>query len=117
MTPRRPVLLLATVLGAVLAGAAAPVASNTPLVVTHPASPLAPAAPGDNFTPAPMPNLDLDGSTLHKPGPVGVVVTPRLFRERQPTVGDGYTPNSTIDGEQTRRFRPMPGLNLNVPLP
>jgi hypothetical protein len=109
--------LLATVLGAALAGAAAPVASNAPLVVTHPAPPLAPAAPSGNFTPAPMPNLDLDGSTFRKTGPAGVVVTPMLFRERQPTVGDGYTPNSTIDGEQTKRFRPMPGLNLNVPLP
>lgn len=127
MMTRPPMHLAGALLAAVLVGGAgapnlnvAVAEPGTPLVATAPAPApgrAAPAAGGFTaFGPAPVPDQDLDGYRL-KQAPAKVELSPSLFHERLSTVGDGYTPNSTVDSEQTKRLRPMPGLNLNVPLP
>ena len=99
----------------VATGAAAPTTTTTepPATVVYPAQ----SSPGNVFAPAPVPDLDLDGSMSRKTDPAKVGLSPTLYHQHPTLTGEGYTPNSTMDGEQTRRFLPMPGLNLNVPLP
>jgi len=99
-----------------------PVALADPIGGTALAAPqLVPARPAPGaalptFAPAPVPDLDLDDGAFHRDGPAKVELTPNLFHQHQSFLGDGYTPNSTIQGEQTKRLRPTPGLNLSVPL-
>jgi hypothetical protein len=103
---------------ALLSGAAAP-AGRTPFAMAQPLPggvALPNAAAPSAFTPAPVPDLDQDDYTFRKNGPAKVEVTPNLFHQRETVSGDGFTPNSTIFGEQTKRFRPTPSLNLSVPL-
>ncbi len=103
---------------ALLIGAASP-SQTLPLAMTQPlpggtALPDTSAATG--FTPAPMPDLDQNDGSLGKTGPAKVEVTPGLFHRHENQTGDGFTPNSTIFGEQTKRLHPAPSLNLSVPL-
>jgi hypothetical protein len=68
------------------------------------------------FAPAPVPDSDLDNPT--RPLDSGhVELTPGFvhpfYKSRQ---GDGYTPYSTLEEGQHSRYRPVPGLNLSVPL-
>jgi hypothetical protein len=67
------------------------------------------------FAPAPVPDIDQQG-VRQKPGPARMELTPSFYKPREGPSGDGFTPNSTIYGEQTKRLLPTPGLNLNVPL-
>jgi hypothetical protein len=118
MTPRTLAASMALLAAALLSGAAAPPGA-TPLAMVQPlpgglALPASPAASG--FTPAPVPDLDQDDGSFRKSGPSKVEVTPNLFHQRETKSGDGFTPNSTIFGEQTKRLRPAPGINLSVPL-
>jgi hypothetical protein len=104
---------------ALLTGAASPT-RLIPLTLVEPllppkhlsAAPLAP--PPSAFTPAPMPDIDLQAGGT--PGPATVEVTPNLFNQPRTYQGEGYTPNSTVEGEYARRIRPTPGVNLSVPL-
>jgi hypothetical protein len=93
-----------------LAGPAPPLVAIAP----KPAPPAAVAPPV--FVPAPMPDLEFEDNAQQKRGPAGVELSPNLYHPHQGYLGDGYTPNSTIEGEQNRRLRPMPELNLSVPL-
>ena len=110
---------------ALLAGAASP-GGNAPLTIYAPALPLplvvTPRQPPPAsvarpvFLPAPVPDLELDDNSLRKTGPAQVELTPNLFHPQQTFWGDGYTPHSTVEDQQNGKLRPMPGLNLSVPL-
>jgi hypothetical protein len=119
MTYRAALLGSALVTGAASPAPYPPLAMAGPLPLTVFAAPrpvaiTGLAAPG--FAPAPVPDLDQDGGGLHRDGPAKVELTPNLFHQSQSYLGDGYTPNSTVQGEQTKKIRPTPGLNLSVPL-
>jgi hypothetical protein len=105
---------------AVLLMAASPSQGPTPLAMAQPMlsppSSFRPADVAPSFSPAPVPDVDQDGVGAPKTGPSRVVLTPSFYHQRDRTKGDGYTPNSTIYGEQTKRLRPAPGINLRVPL-
>jgi hypothetical protein len=111
---RRAALLAA----ALLTGAASPT-QTLPLAMVQPlpggiALPDSSAPAG--FTPAPVPDLDQNDGSFGKGGRAKVEVTPGLFHQRENPSGDGFTPNSTIFGEQTKHLHPAPSLNLSVPL-
>ena len=72
----------------------------------------APANPG--FQPAPVPNPDLFAPRSR--GQAGAAVTPNLFHQQKTYRGEGFTPGSTAEGEQTKRVKPTPGMSLTVPL-
>jgi hypothetical protein len=122
----RQLLVLAGPLFAALLTAGASPGPNLELAVVDPIRPLTAFAPapgqsaatpgGAAFTPAPMPDPDMGRSFKLKPGPQEAKVSPSFFQARKSTVGDGYTPYSTVDTEQTKRMRPTPTLNLSVPL-
>ena len=111
----------AALLGAALLTAAAspphfpPLALTEPLVLPSIIAPQAAVAhPG--FAPAPVPDVDFEGGSLHKQEPAKVELTPNIFHDHQGYLGDGYTPNSGIPREQSKRLLSAPGLNLSVPL-
>lgn len=70
---------------------------------------------GSLYTPAPVPNENVE-----RPGHGGqrahTELTPGLYRPGKSYLGDGYTPGSTIQGEEQRRYKPLPNLSLSVPL-
>jgi hypothetical protein len=119
MTAQTLARTVALAAAAVLAGAAgtpksSPFAMATPLLPSG--TSLQASPPPEVFTPAPMPDPDQTNSSWLKAAPAKVEVSPNLFHTRQSYLGDGYTPNSTIQGEQTKRIHPAPGLSLSVPL-
>jgi hypothetical protein len=79
-----------------------------------PVPPIPPAVqPADEA--APVPDV-----ALRQPTPAarsGLNVSPSLFNTPRQFRGDGYTPNSSAQAAQERQFRPIPGLNLQLPLP
>ncbi len=111
---RRAALLAAALLG----GGASPTRTS-PLAMVQPLPggiDLPETSASGAFTPAPVPDLDQSESSLHKAGPAKIAVVPSLFHQRETTSGEGFTPNSTVFGEQTKRLHPAPSLNLSVPL-
>ena len=69
------------------------------------------------YTPAPVPDIDLEPPQSRNSQPGGAELTPRLLRaQKKLYLGEGYMPGSSIDGEQQKRVKPLPGLNLSVPL-
>jgi hypothetical protein len=121
----RSMIYRTALLGSALATAAAspprypPFAMADPLPLSVFSTPSPVAATGAairGFAPAPVPDIDKDGGALHKAGPAKVELTPNLFHQRQTYQGDGYTPYSTVQGEQTKKIRPAPGFNVSVPL-
>jgi hypothetical protein len=111
---RAGLLAAALLLGAASPGTYGPlVAFDTmPPIVGGPPS----AATHSAFSPAPVPDLEQSSGGWRKAEPSRVQLTPSFFHQREGVSGDGYTPNSTVFTEQTKRLRPTPGLNLNVPL-
>jgi len=109
--------MAALLAASLLTGAAAP-APTSPLAMVQPlpGGIALPQSSASGFTPAPVPDLDQDDATAHKSGPAKVEVMPGLFHQHETTPGEGFTPNSTIFGEQTKRLHPAPSLNLSVPL-
>lgn len=76
----------------------------------------APVARGaDGYEPAPVPDTDVYTPHAER-GPVGPTLTPGLFQPGKTYRGEGFTPGSTAQGDQEKRFRPTPGINLSVPL-
>ena len=57
----------------------------------------------------------LTGGAGPSPYPPYAFVEP-LPLPRATSPWSGYTPNSTVQGEQQRRFHPAPAFNLSVPL-
>jgi hypothetical protein len=108
--PALAALLLAT-------GAAPPyppLAFVEPL--TRPPAPISPQA-GSAFAPAPVPDSNLDGPPQSAPGPAHAELSPGIYMPHATKFqGDGFTPNSTVQGEQQRHYHPAPALNLSVPL-
>ena len=117
MTGRR--IVHAGALAALLqiAGAASqypPYAFVVPFAVpsSHPA-----VSNGSGYTPAPVPNQDLDDPARRVSGPARTELMPGLYQPHGTTFqGDGFTPNSTVQGEQQRHYHPAPALSLSVPL-
>ncbi len=115
MTQRGALLAAALLLGAASPRSFVPLASTDPL--SPPPAVTAPkAASFSAFSPAPVPDIDQEDGTARKSGPQRMQLTPSFFKPREGPSGDGFTPNSTVYGEQTKRLLPTPGLNLNVPL-
>lgn len=69
------------------------------------------------FTPAPVPDETLEPPASNRRQSNEPNLRPGLFHtQKQLYQGEGYMPGSTIDGEQQKREKPLPGLNLSVPL-
>jgi len=79
-----------------------------------PVPPVPPATPPP-YTAAPVPNLD-----AYAPAPTpesnDPQFSPQFFHQKDYYTGQGYTPGSSIYGEQVRKQGPMGGINLKVPL-
>lgn len=79
-----------------------------------PTPPIPPATP-PAYTAAPVPNAD-----AYAPAPTpqsdDPQLSPEFFHQKDYYTGQGYTPGSSIYGEQVRRQGPMGGINLKVPL-
>jgi hypothetical protein len=79
-----------------------------------PVPPVPPAAP-PAYTAAPVPNID-----AYAPAPTPQSndphLSPQFFHQKDYYTGQGYTPGSSIYGEQQRKQGPMGGINLKVPL-
>jgi hypothetical protein len=116
---------LAAVATALIAAAPVPDATLQPTVATialgstisSPKPRPIETVPGPGFTAAPTPNQDATIPFVKDPradqaqlGPSVFAPPPKGYR------GEGYVPGSTVDGEQQRRIKPAPGINLTVPL-
>lgn len=71
---------------------------------------------GSTYLPAPVPDPDYQVPSTGGRASGQPVLRPYLYRPRATTQGEGFTPGSTIQGEERRRFKPVPSLNLSVPL-
>lgn len=96
-----------------------PVAFNALWPPAADGSPPAPADP--RFSPAPVPNLNIDPPLGRAGQKARTELTPQVFGGRLPRsfLGDGYTPGSSVDDDLQKRQRLQqlaPGLNLSVPL-
>ena len=105
-----------------LAGALLLTAAPKPYPPLTLVAPLAPDGGGgapSGFAPAPMPDEDMATPADPTAGPQGgPSVMPGVSRPGSgPTYqSGGYTHGSTYNNTQDNRFRPMPTLNLSVPL-
>jgi hypothetical protein len=117
MSARRLVWVVLAAMAAPLPAMAEPHASG----VVVPGLPV-PPQPLDtlrDYAPAPVPNVDLDrplaDQRAERPR---TEVSPSLFNERARRNGNGYLPGSAAqyDPNESRGFRPTPGINLRVPL-
>lgn len=91
--------------------------STQPLTLV---APLGPSTPQSSiFLPAPVPDQDMSAPLgAGSQAGAGPSVTPGLSRPGSgPTYqSGGFTPGSTYNNAQDNRFRPLPMLNLSVPL-
>ncbi len=103
-----------------LVGSALLMTASPPSPLPPPLPPLAPVAPPplSSFAPAPMPDQDMQTPSSGASGNGGATVSPGLSRPGSgPTYqSGGFTPGSTYNNTQDNRFRPMPTINLSVPL-
>ncbi len=101
------------------ASAAAPTAF--PPILLPPTTPgslkQTPSTPLPVYAPAPMPDQDLQSPDMARAVPTGPALAPSLWHPKQKDVSNnGYVPGSTMQSEQVRREKPLPGLHLIVPL-
>jgi hypothetical protein len=101
--------------------AAAPAASSyPPVVMIAPFGSAAPSggSPAPVFTPAPVPNIDAAPPRTAYGDPNAPTVSPSLIwgGGGRASLGDGFTPGSIYTGEQEKRFKPGPGVNVSVPI-
>lgn len=104
------------VVGLLTVGAAPATEPFPPIILRMPAPPADTATNrASPYTPAPVPNPDLG---WHAPSvsPAHTELTPGFYHPQQGYRGDGFTPGSTIQGEEQRRYRPLPSLQLSMPL-
>jgi hypothetical protein len=98
---------------------AAPTTSHPQLAFVEQSPPAARSLsldPQSGFSPAPVPDQTIEAPNQHAFGGRRTELMPELFRQRKTYQGDGYTPGSTVQGEQQKRQKPLPGFNLSVPL-
>ena len=65
---------------------------------------------------APVPDTSLT-APLGPPPSQGAQLRPDFFGRKLYNNGQGYVPGSTIEGQQEQREKPIPGVNLKLPLP
>ncbi len=68
--------------------------------------------PSDQAAPVP----DSDFAAPSRPTRQGTQIRPHFFNQPIYNNGQGYVRGSTIEGQQDQRSKPIPGINLNVPL-
>jgi hypothetical protein len=68
------------------------------------------------FTAAPMPNSDTSAPTAQAANQGQPTVAPSLFTTRPTYRGEGYVAGSSAQADQQKNYRPVPGINLSVPL-
>jgi hypothetical protein len=107
---RRAAVLWAALLTTGAAPAFPPLAMVTPFG----SPPAGEERPG--FVPAPVPNPDLAAPSGGKGRDNGPSVAPSFFHRESTYQGEGFLRGSTYDGDQERRLRPSPGLDLKLPL-
>jgi len=70
----------------------------------------------DGYTPAPVPNMDQAAPLQRALGPAQPEWKPGLFTSQSTYRGEGYTPGSSVQGNENRNVHPAPLLSLDVPL-
>ncbi len=75
----------------------------------------APPPQQSGYQAAPMPNDEVSAPAAAPK--TGTRIGPKIFNQRAFNGGQGYVPGSTIEGQQEQRQKPIPGLNLDMPLP
>lgn len=63
---------------------------------------------------APVPDQSFSAPIV--PEATGTKIRPDLFNQRAYNGGQGYTPGSTIERQQEQRDKPIPGINITMPL-
>jgi len=115
----RPWLLMPV---ALLLIAASPPRQQLSLAVPGDPSPLLPLSTsplslspktGPTYEAAPLPNRELSGPA--SPTASGTRLAPSLFTTRNQYRGDGFSANSTAQGEQEKRMKPGAGFSLHMP--
>lgn len=107
-------------IAALLLTTAASPPSTTFIIATVPAGrtaalrPQPQTGPAIGFTAAPMPNTDANAPILQHSTEASL--TPSIFSPQSTYRGEGYVPGSTAQGDQQKKFKPTPGINLSVPL-
>jgi hypothetical protein len=72
---------------------------------------------GSGYTAAPVPNSDFTIPFVKDPRQSQAQLAPGLFAPPATGYrGEGYVPGSSAEGEQQRKLKPAPGINLKVPL-
>jgi len=79
--------------------------------------PLPPIPPDqqDTSEAAPVPNSDTNQPT-NLQVPRGAALAPTLMTPKYTYQGEAFLSGSTVQTEQNRKVRPVPGVNLTVPL-
>lgn len=102
-------MLLFAPLVVLVAAAAPPPATDEDIPI-----PPIPPAHQPSYQSAPMPDQTLSAPTI--PEASGPQIRPDLFNQRAYNGGQGYTPGSTIERQQQQRDKPIPGINITMPL-
>jgi hypothetical protein len=112
-------VLLACLLSAVTITTATAAPRKTPAQDAAPQEelPVPPIPPdmGSGYLAAPVPNTGMSAPAQPGARP-GAEFSPGFYQPRDYNIGEGYLPGSTVQGEQEHRAKPMPSLNLKVPL-
>jgi hypothetical protein len=116
MRSRTPLLLL--LFSSLVSTAPAAPRKTIPLDVSPPEELPLPPIPPDTDSPylaAPVPNgaITAPEALNRSQGPE---ISPGFYQPKDYNLGQGYLPGSTVQGEQEHRAKPMPSLNLKVPL-
>jgi hypothetical protein len=121
-------LTLAAFAAATMAAGPSPAAPSNELTPTHaslsfgttvatPKPRQIEVPPSADFTTAPVPNTDANIPFVKNPRASQAQLGPGLFAPPSTGYrGEGYVPGSTAEGEQQRKLKPAPGINLTVPL-
>jgi hypothetical protein len=74
-----------------------------------------PPAPTTEFRLAPVPDSDVSAPRAPTASQ-GASISPGFYQGKDYNIGEGYMPGSTVQGDQEHKAKPMPSLNLKVPL-
>ena len=110
--------LAVLLISAVTSASIAAPRTSIPLEVSPPEELPVPPIPPDQESPylaAPMPNSSIAAPQALNRN-IGPELSPGFYQPKDYNLGQGYLPGSTVQGEQEHRAKPMPSLNLKVPL-